>query len=81
MQVKVLLFAQLADAMGQDGLSLDLPEAATVADALAELSRQHPPIADLDDRLAVAVNESYASPATPLNDGATIALIPPVSGG
>jgi molybdopterin synthase sulfur carrier subunit len=33
------------------------------------------------DRIAWAVNRSYAKPTTPLNDGDEVALLPPVSGG
>ena len=81
MRCDVLLFANLAEAVGTNRLTVELPDTATVADALDKLSGDQPRIAELRDTLAVAVNERYCSPATPLNDGDTIALIPPVSGG
>jgi len=81
MRCEVLLFAHLADAVGSKRLEIDLADGATVADALADLGRAHPSIAALADRIAVAVDERYVTPDTPLSDGRTIALIPPVSGG
>ena len=81
MQCTVLLFAQLAESIGEKQLTLDLPEKAGVGEALEILGGQHPAIAKLSPSLAVAVNEQYATRNTTLNDGDTIAWIPPVSGG
>ncbi len=81
MQCHVLLFAQLAEAIGSDRLMIELPEGATVADALAVLSKAHEAIATTANAIAVAVNEQYCATTAVLSDGDTIALIPPVSGG
>ena len=81
MRCEILLFAQLADVIGTDRLAISLPEGATVADALAKVANDHEAIASVRSTLAVAVNERYCSPSSPLSDGDTIALIPPVSGG
>ncbi len=67
--------------MGTDALTLDLPQGATAADALAALAKDHPPIAEASGTLAVAVNDRYCPASTVLQDGDTLALIPPVSGG
>ncbi len=81
MQCHVLFFAQLAEAIGSDRLTIELPEGATVADALAVLSKAHEAIATTANAIAVAVNEQYSATTAVLSDGDTIALIPPVSGG
>ncbi len=81
MQCTVLVFAQLAETLGTDRISLELSAGSTVAAALDTLAATHPPIAQLRAVLAVAVNDCYCSTATTLNDGDTLALIPPVSGG
>ncbi len=81
MRCEVLLFADLAEAVGTDRLAIELDADATVADALDKLSGDQPAIASMRDALAVAVNEQYGTPKTSLSDGDTIALIPPVSGG
>ena len=76
-----LLFAQLAEAVGHERLTIDLPQGATAADALDALAADHPAIGRMRETLAVAVNERYGSATTPLAGGDTVALIPPVSGG
>ncbi len=81
MRCEVLLFAQLAEAIGSDRLTVELPEGATVAEALALLSKDHETIAATANAIAVAVNEQYCPAAQVLSDGDTMALIPPVSGG
>ena len=81
MQCEVLLFAQLAEAIGETRLTIDLPEESTVADALHKLAETHEPIKRMSAHIAVAVNEQYAPRETVLQSGQTIALIPPVSGG
>ncbi len=81
MRCQVLLFAGLAEAIGQDQLTIELPEGASVRDALAQLAAAHHDVREMQGTLAVAVNERYASAETSLADGDTLALIPPVSGG
>ncbi len=81
MRCKVLLFAQLAEAVGCSRLTIDRPDGATVADAIEALSKEHAAIALLREGLAFALDDRYCNATTTLNDGQTLALIPPVSGG
>jgi molybdopterin converting factor subunit 1 len=81
MRCEVLLFAQLAEAVGKDHLTIDLPDGAAAGDAIEVLAKGHAEIARMREALAIAVNERYGDAATRLGDGDTIALIPPVSGG
>ncbi len=81
MRCTVLLFAQLAEDVGRDRLTVDVANGATAADALAALADEHQAIATMRTTLAMAVNEQYCALTTTLQDGDTIALIPPVSGG
>ena len=79
MQVTVLPFGSLKDALGAEPSSILLPEGATVAALLAAIARAHP---DAQFRgIAVGVNSDYATAGTPLCDGDEVALLPPVSGG
>ena len=82
MMVTVMLFAILRERAGRNCLQLQLPDGATVADALQALSRV-PALAGVLDRLPVqmAVNRDYASPHTVLQGDDELALIPPMSGG
>ena len=81
MHIHVETFAALADELGHAALSLELPDGATVADALDEIARLHPAVATWRPRLATAVNLSYVKSSHVLREGDTLALIPPVSGG
>jgi molybdopterin synthase catalytic subunit len=76
MQVRVALFAGLRERAGCAELPLELPDGATVGDALARLS-------GLTDGVPVvlAVNREYARDGYILQAGDEVALIPPVSGG
>jgi molybdopterin synthase catalytic subunit len=76
MQVTVRLFAMLRERAGASEVTVELPEGATVRDALAALG-------DLADGmpLVMAVNREYAPDDAPLGAGDELALIPPVSGG
>ena len=80
MSVTILLFASYADALGASSLSVSLPPDATVADLLDDV-RRRPGAATLPPHPIVAVNQRYASPATPVHPGDEVALIPPVAGG
>lgn len=79
MRVRVLLFAALRERFGTPALDLELAADANVADAITALGVRLPGLSE--QRFLCAVDESYATPSTPLRDGAALALIPPVSGG
>ena len=63
----------LAD--GGEALWLSLPDGASVADALRGLA------VGLPDQLIIGVDGEYATPDTPLHDGAEIVLVTPMEGG
>ncbi|MCZ6834893.1 MAG: molybdopterin converting factor subunit 1 [Planctomycetota bacterium] len=81
MNCRILLFAQLAEAVGARELELQVDAESTVTEALDQLASDHSSIAMMRANIAVAINDSYATPTTPLSEGCTLALIPPVSGG
>jgi molybdopterin converting factor subunit 1 len=75
-QITVRLFAGLRERAGADEIELELPDGATVADALAQLAH----LAD-GAQVLLAVNREYAAPDVRLAPGDEVAMIPPVSGG
>ena len=82
MNVRVRLFAILRERAGRDAVQVELPDGATVADALRELARLpglEEPIARMPVRMAV--NREYADAGTRLGPEDELALIPPISGG
>ena len=81
LKTKVRLFAMLREKAGTPGLALELPDASTVADLRAEMSRLFPGLPVSAPTTMVAVNAEYAEETHLLHDGDEVALIPPVSGG
>jgi len=80
-RVRVLAFATAADALGGGEREVELPAGSTLADLRQALDREHPGLAALWPRLALAVDGRLARPDAALADGAEVALLPPVSGG
>ena len=78
MRGTVRLFAGRRERAGADSLALELPEAARVADVLADAQVRALTGAG---SVVVAVNRRYADPGRALAAGDELALIPPVSGG
>lgn len=81
MRIRVLYFAVFRERLGADEEALELPDGATVADALAALGARHAAIAQLRGRFRVAVQQAFVDDAHVLGDGDELALIPPVAGG
>lgn len=81
MKCEVLLFAQLADAIGSNRLTIELPDDATAGEALQQLAEQYEPIQSMRETIAMAIDDTYVTRDTKVRHGTTIALIPPVSGG
>jgi molybdopterin converting factor subunit 1 len=82
MNIDVRLFAMLRERAGRDSVTVEVPDGATVRDAVAALANVHG-LGDVMDRTAVvmAVNREYADDDSTLSEGDELALIPPVSGG
>jgi molybdopterin synthase catalytic subunit len=82
MKIEVRLFAVLRERAGADRVTLDLPEGATVGDALAAVAGRRG-LEELmrDLPVVMAVNREYASEDDALRPDDELALIPPVSGG
>jgi len=75
---KVLFFAHLRDAVGEEYLKVDA-SGKTVAELKADLAARY----DLPkmETVMTAINEEFASNDEVIKDGDDIAFIPPVSGG
>src|SRR4051812_43422886 len=82
MEVEVRLFAMLRERAGCNSVTVDVPEGATVREALDAVGARHG-LGDLLEAMPVvmAVNRDYATDDLPLHAGDELALIPPVSGG
>ena len=81
MLVHVRLFARARDLAAADVLHIELPDGATVADLRCRLAADHPPLAALLERSALAVEDEFAADSLVLSTDTEVALLPPVSGG
>ena len=81
MTVHVLIFASLAQHLGMSNLDIDMPDGATVRDALDDLSARFEGLSESRTKIATAVNMRYVGEGHLLSEGDELALIPPVSGG
>jgi len=85
MNVTVLYFARLREALGCDREALELPaEVRTVAALRQWLIERGAPWAEAFTeikRIRAAVDQQMAAEDTPLFDGVEVAFFPPVTGG
>ena len=81
MIVHVRMFAAAKDAIRTDTLTITLPVGATVNDLRRELASSYPELETILHHSLFAVDNEYVSADHRLVDQATIACIPPVSGG
>jgi MoaE-MoaD fusion protein len=79
--ISVRLFASLREYAGAGTVALDLPEGATVDDAIADLRAGA--LSGLPEaaQFVAAVGREYSRRDRVLEDGDELALVPPVSGG
>lgn len=81
MVVRVRLFASLRQATGTGTLSYSLPDGATVADLVRNLTAEYPRLPTAAGAIYASVNRVYAGGDTILQRGDEVGLFPPVSGG
>ncbi len=81
MKVKCLFFASLRNAVGEEELEFELPGQSRVADLLSLLEQRLPQLARYRRSYKVAVDQTFVESDQELQDGAEVALLPPVSGG
>jgi molybdopterin converting factor subunit 1 len=81
MTVTVLLFASVAEALGTRRLEIEVGPGDRVADVRDRVAEAYPAIERFLPNLLYALNEDYAELSDEVPGGATLAFIPPVSGG
>jgi molybdopterin synthase catalytic subunit len=81
MRIRVLLFGQLKDIVGQPEESLELQPGSRVSDLMARYGERFPRFKPMASSIACSVNREYASVSIILKEGDEVGLLPPVSGG
>jgi molybdopterin synthase sulfur carrier subunit len=78
---EVQLFARAREIAATTSMPVELTSPATVRDLRRLLAASCPRLEPLIARSSIAVNDEYAQDDDALPEHATLALIPPVSGG
>ena len=81
MKVKVLLFAQARQIVGQESAEVTVESGCTVADLKQSLAAAYPDLESLLSRSSIALDQQYAVDSDIVNSDVEAAMIPPVSGG
>jgi molybdopterin converting factor subunit 1 len=81
MTIVAEMFARLREIAGQPGITVEVPDGATVAAIRRQMVERLPEAAALLNKSAIAVNECYGDENTAVRSGDRIAVLPPVSGG
>ena len=79
--VNLKFFASMRDTIGARESKVTVPEGSSVGNVLELLKGRYPQLEKAFDCSVVAINEEYALKHILLNEGDTLAIIPPVSGG
>jgi len=80
-KITVLLFGACREVAGAGEMNCDLTSPADVASAWNEVKTRFPNLEKFERSALFAVNEEHARKDQPLEDGDTLAVFPPVSGG
>ena len=81
MILRVLAFASAAEAIGATEIEIELADGSGMAELESRLTTDFPDLRPIWSRLALAVDGELAGTEAELEDGAEVALLPPVSGG
>jgi molybdopterin synthase catalytic subunit len=81
MRITVLFFASARERAGATTTDVELDEGATVESLFGRLVADVPALADILPGCRAAVDEEFARASTVLENGQTVAILPPVSGG
>lgn len=76
--INILLFAHLQESIGESKISVDLSDR-TIGQIKEWIEIQYPQVSL--QYVMAAVNEEFATDATVVRKGDTVAFIPPISGG
>ena len=81
MKVRAEFYSRLKEVVGAPALEISLREKATVNDLLEQLLASHPQLRDFERSVLFGIGVEFVDRNHPLNEGDTIAIMPPVQGG
>jgi len=81
MNVRAEFYSRLKEIIGASALELSLPENSTVNDLFEQLRESYPQMRDFEKSVLFGIGVEFVDRNHALNDGDTIAIMPPVQGG
>jgi molybdopterin synthase sulfur carrier subunit len=80
-KVRAELYSRLKEIVDASVIELSLPENATVNNLFEQLKKRYPELGDFDKSVLFGIGVEFVDRDRMLNDGDTIAIMPPVQGG
>jgi molybdopterin converting factor small subunit len=81
MKVRAEFYSRLKEIVDASSLELSLAEDATVNDLFEQLTESYPKLRDFERSVLFGIGVEFVDRNHPLNEGDTIAIMPPVQGG
>ena len=81
MKVRTEFYSGLKEIISAPALDISLPKNATVNDLFDQLKESYPQVRDFKKSMLFGVGVEFIDRNHVLNDGAVIAIMPPVQGG
>jgi molybdopterin synthase sulfur carrier subunit len=81
MNIVVKLFAGARELVGRDEITVEIASGTTIGQLRTQILEQHVELEPLVAHAMFAIDTSYCNNETPVPENATVACIPPVSGG
>ena len=81
MKVRAEFYSRLKEIVDASAIELSLPKNASVNDLFEQLKTSYPKLRDFEKSVLFGIGVEFVDRNQPLNEGDTIALMPPVQGG
>ncbi len=80
-KVRAELYSRLKEIVDASVIELSVPENATIKNLFEQLKKSYPELRDFDKSVLFGIGVEFVDRNHVLNDGDTIAIMPPVQGG